>query len=122
MLEKAKAYNIFIVLGTVLSAFSLGSILIFTDPNSSGAFIHFFFYLSLFLFVLGLFTLVELYMRSKMGETLYITRLTHSLRQAIFLSFLITGSLFLLARGFLFWWVLLSFVLFIIVLEIFLSL
>lgn len=122
MLEKANTYNIFILIGTILSAFSLVSIVLFTEPNTAGNFIHLFFYVSLFLFITGLFTLIELFIRHKMGESLYLTRLGHSIRQSVFLSFLITAALFLQGHGLLFWWVLLSLVLFIIVLEIFLSL
>jgi len=122
MLEKAKNHLIFLTLGVALCAFSLVSIVRFTDPFTSGAATHFLLYLSVFLLCTGFFTLAGLIIRQKFFYGIYIANLITSFRQALLLALLVTGSLLLQAQGIRFWWVELIFVLFLTVLEIFFNL
>jgi hypothetical protein len=122
MLEKAKFHFILLGLGTILCGFSLFSIIKFTDPNQAGAITHASFYLSLFLLCIGVFTLLGVVIRQKFFYGIYMAHLVTSFRQAILLSILLTGSLFLQSLGLALWWVEIIFLLFIMVLEIFFNL
>lgn len=122
MLEKAKTHFIFLTIGIILCAFSLFSIIRFTDPFAAGAITHLLLYLSVFLLCLGLFTLIGILVRQRFFYGIYIANLITSFRQAILLAILLTGSLFLQAQGLRFWWVELILILFLIVLETFFNL
>ena len=122
MLEKAKTHITFLGIGIILCAFSLFSIIKFTDPFSSGTVTHFLFYLSLFLGSLGLFTLLGIIIRQRYFYGIYVANLITSFRQGIFLALLLTLSLFLQAKGLRFWWVQILLILFITFLEIFFNL
>ena len=111
-----------IVLSTLLAAFSLVAIILFTDPFTSGSVTHLFFYGSLYLTSLGLFTLLGLAARRMFTEGLYGIHLGDSFRQAIFISALIVASFALQASELLSWWVELTLILFLTSLEIFLNL
>jgi hypothetical protein len=122
MLEKAKTHFIFLLVGIFLCGFSLLSIIRFTDPAASGTLTFILLYLSLFLFCLGLFTLIGILIRQRFFYGIYVANLITSFRQAILLSVLVTGSLMLQARDLRHWWVQLIFTLFLVVLEIFFNL
>jgi hypothetical protein len=122
MLEKAKSHIVIIGTGSILCAFSLFSLLKFTDPFTSGWLTHFLLYLTLFLLCVGLFTLAGIVIRQRFFFGIYLANLKVSLRQGVLLALLITASLFLLSQGLLFWWVELILILFLIVLEIFFNL
>lgn len=119
MAENIKMHLALLVSGTLLSAFSVASIIFFSDPKTAGNFTHSFLYLSLFLFWLGLFTLIGILIRRRLNSGLYITSLKISTRQAFLISLLITVSLALKAQDLLFWWVEAGFVLLLIVIELF---
>lgn len=121
MLAKSKSHLILIGIGTFLSAFSLGCIIKFTDPYSGGSFTHLFFYLSLFMVTLGVCVLIGLSLRVRFAPGLYVNHLAGAFRQAIFLSFLITASLLLQAKGLLFWWVGITLFLFFLSVEVFIN-
>ncbi len=106
----------------ILSVFSLGSIVNFTDPYSSSILTKIFFYISLFLFCQSLFSLLGLVIRQIFWPKLYIINLSISFRQAALLSFFIIASAILLTQGILFWWVALTLILFFASLEAFFNL
>ena len=107
---------------TLLAAFSLGSIISFTDPNQTSKITFVFFYISLFLICLGVFTLIGLGLRQWLWPKLYLINLSNSFRQAVLISLLIVVSFLLLAARLMFWWVEGSLILFIVALEGFLNL
>lgn len=112
-----------IAFSTLLTGFSLASILNFTDPLSASLYTFCFFYLSLFLLSLGCFTLLGLVLRKWLpGGGLYVNNLSNSFRQAFLLSLLIVASFFLLSKNLMFWWVEASLILFLVFLEAFLNL
>lgn len=107
---------------TLLSGFSLASVIIFTDPEQASAVVFLFLYLSAFLFSFGFFTLLGLLLRRYLAPTMFVLNFYTSLRQALLVALLITLSLVLLGQHLLFWWVELSLVLLLISIEFFLSL
>lgn len=111
-----------IFLSTCLALFALLSIINFTDPNASGALTFSFFYLSLFLVSLGIFTILGLLARQWLAPKLYIVNLSGSFRQALLVSLLVVISFVLRADGLLYWWVETSLILFLLFVEIFLNL
>lgn len=123
MLENVpKQHILLITISTILSGFSLGCILFFTQPESSGITTYTFLYFSIFLLAFGISCLIGIYIRQLFKEHLYIVNLSHSFRQAILFALLITGSLILQAQGLLYWWVEASLVLFLASIEAFLNL
>lgn len=111
-----------IFFSTLLAAFSLGSIITFTDPYMAGLATHGFFYLSLFLVSLGIFTLMGIALRRLLAPRTYIINLSSSFRQAFLVSLLISASFLLQSQRLLFWWVEGSLILFLLFVEIFFSL
>jgi len=122
MAETVKTHLWYIGAGTILSGFSLGSIVGFTDPESAGWITHLLFFLSLFLFTVGLFSLLGIWVRQRLRPGLYVIHLAASFRQALFIGIFVTLSLLLSVLGLLFWWVEALLILFLIVTEIFLNL
>ncbi|MCL5008740.1 MAG: hypothetical protein M1400_00160 [Patescibacteria group bacterium] len=107
---------------TLLSAFSLGAVLMFTDPGQASAGTFGFFYLSVFLFAFGTFTLLGLSLRRWLAPKMFVLNFYTSLRQALLVALLLVVSLLLLGQRLLFWWVELSLVLLLLSIEFFLSL
>ncbi len=107
---------------TLLAAFSAGSIIVFTDPDSAGIISFIFLYISLFLTVLGCLILIGLTLRHLFFPGLYINHFSQATRQAVILSILITLSLILQANRLLYWWVESSLILLFLSIEVFLSL
>lgn len=107
---------------TFLAAFSLAAIANYTDPGDASVATFCLFYLSLFLFCLGLLTLIGLGIRKWMLPGHYIKNLADSFRQAFLISLLVVTSFLLLANKLLFWWVEASLILLFCLVEIFLSL
>jgi hypothetical protein len=122
MLISPKRQASLIIFSTILTAFSLGSIIQFSDPYSAGLVTLIFFYASLFLFTLGTVTLLGLALRTWLKSGLYIINLGISFRQGILVAILVVISFILLSFHILFWWVELSLILFLSVIEIFLNL
>lgn len=117
-----KQHLILISFSTLLAAFSLASIINFTDPESGSLPTFAFFYFSLFLMLLGIFTLIGLGLRQKFISGHYVANLGNSFRQAIFLALMIVACLILMSKGLLFWWVALTLILFLASIEAFLNL
>ncbi len=122
MLNTNKQQISFVLLGVALSAFSLVSIILFTDPFGAGTVTFLFFYLSLFLLTLCAFTFAGLLVRLWFWRGVYMVHLANSFRQAILVSVFITACLILQAHNLLSWWVGGSLILFLACLEIFLNL
>ncbi len=122
MPSNPKRHVLLISFSTLLAAFSLGSIVSFTDPQSTSLLAFIFFYLSLFLLCLGAFTLFGIGMRQVFWPGLYVVNLSNSFRQAILIAILIVASFILLSQGLLFWWVEASLILFLAAVEGFLNL
>ena len=116
-------HQIYIILSaTLLSAFSLVSIIMATSPTEASAFTFGFFYLSVFLFSFGCFTLLGLGIRRWLAPKMFIQNFFVSLRQAVLVAFLIVASLLLLSHHLLFWWVEVSLILLLLSVEFFMSL
>ena len=111
-----------IVFSTVLAGFSMGAIVSFTDPGSASWLTFGFFYASLFLTALGLFTLIGMGLRQRLWPGLYIVNLSSSFRQALLIAILIVASFWLLSARLMFWWVELSLILFLGAVEAFINL
>jgi len=122
MFQGPKTQILVIFISTCLAGFSLGSIISFTDPTTSSWITFSFFYLSLFLVALGLFTIIGVTIRQTLLSGVYIIHVRHSFRQALFLALLIIISLLLQSKGLLYWWVEASIILFFASLEAFLNL
>lgn len=122
MLERSRSHLILIAIGTILSLFSVGSITAFTKPDSASAITFALLYISIFLTTVGLFAFTGLFIREKYSNDLYARNVRASTRQAILLGILTTASLALNAHNLLFWWVILTLVLFLIVIETFYNL
>lgn len=122
MSEKHLSHIPLISIGTLLSIGSFIAVINMSDPYVGGLVSHSFFHFSLFLSVVGITTVVGLLVRQKLSKGLYINNLAISFRQAILIGILVTGSLLLQSYDILFWWVELSFILFLVFFELFLNL
>lgn len=122
MIKIPREHVTLILASTFLAAFSLAAIVRFTDPNTAGTSTLLFFYISLSIVMLGIFTILGLLLRQWQGRHMYLANLSTSFRQGLLISFLVCSSLILQAKGLLFWWVEGTLILFIIFLEIFLNL
>jgi hypothetical protein len=111
-----------LLFSALLSIFSLASIINFTDPSGASWITFGFFYLSLFLLTLGIFTLLGLGLRQWLWPGLFILNFRNSFRQALLISILIIISFLLLSKRLLFWWVEGSLILFFVFVEAFLNL
>jgi hypothetical protein len=116
-----RSYLLPITAGTMLCLAAFASIVWSVDPYTSGLIPHIFFYITLFLTLAGLFTLLGISLRKKLAPGMFTEQLRISFRQAFLLSLLILGLIILQVFNLLFWWVGLTLVLFIIAVEIFLN-
>jgi hypothetical protein len=96
------------------------SVLYLIDPTQAGFLGFTFFYLSLFLSVVGTMSVMGLILRMKFGkEELVFKTVTTSFRQATLLGLLVIGGLILKSQRILTWWNILFLVLALIVIEFF---
>lgn len=90
------------------------------DPTATGFLGFAFFYLSLFLAMTGSLAVLSFLVRMKFNkDELIFKNVTTSFRQAIMLSFLVIGSLFLKSKNLLTWWNIIFLILALTVLEFF---
>lgn len=116
-------HQIYSILGaTLLSAFSLVSIIMATNPEEASVATFCFFYLSIFLLSFGCFTLLGLGIRRWLAPKMFVQNYFVSLRQAVLVALLVVASLMLLGHHLLFWWVEASLVLLLLSVEFFMSL
>lgn len=116
-----KKYLIPLILGSLVALTGFILVLIYVDPFQTGWLGHFFFYLTLFLTVIGITTISSLIFRQKFFPGIYAELFRVSLRQAILIAILITGLVYLEAHNILYWWVGLTLGLFLIAIESFFS-
>lgn len=96
------------------------SVLYLIDPGVAGILGFVFFYLSLFLALAGTLSVLGLILRMKFGkEEAVFKTVNTSFRQAMMLSFLIIGSLFLKSKNLLTWWNIVFLILALTVIEFF---
>ncbi|MCL5666713.1 MAG: hypothetical protein M1383_03005 [Patescibacteria group bacterium] len=122
MTNNPKQQVVFIIFSSILAVFSLGSIITFTDPFGSSWITFLFFYLSLFIAVLGTFTIIGLGLRQWLWPKTYVINLSNSFRQGFLAAILVVVSFLLLANNLLYWWVEASLILFLLFVEAFLNL
>jgi hypothetical protein len=122
MLDNPKYHTILITTGIILSALSIASIIGVTRPDSISTATLTLLYLSIFLFTAGICMLVGMFIRQRLQAGLYTKNFKISLRQGILAGVLITSSLALNAHNLLFWWVAITLVLLLAVIEIFFNL
>ena len=120
MFKTARQHLILIGFSTLLAGFSLASVILFTDPMS-GTVTRLFFYLSLLLTLLGVFTIIGLTIRQMFFQGMYVTNLGHSFRQALLVSLLLTSSMWLQSKSLLYWWIELSLVFLFAMVEVLLN-
>lgn len=106
------------LLATLLSLFSLICIINFTNPYKAKAKVFIFFYVSAFLFLTGLSTLLGYWVRNRFFHINFTLNFFNSLRQGVILSIFVCSSLLLIAFGIFYWWVLISLVLLLVFLEL----
>ena len=115
--------QIFILtVSAILAAFSLASILNFTDPYESGIAVFAFFYISIFLLSFSVFTLTVFLVKRWLWPHIYLNDLSASFRQGLIIALFLTLLVILQLNGILFWWLEISIILFLIILEIFINL
>ena len=100
-----RQYSIFMILGTVLCWAAWALVLIYLDPTSAGWLGFGFFYGSLYLALLGTFSLIGMWLRLYLIKYDAVFRqISIAFRQAFFFSFLVIASLFLQSKGIFTWW------------------
>ncbi len=115
--------QIFILtVSAILSAFSLASILNFTDPYESGIAVFAFFYISIFLLAFSIFTLTVFLVKRWLWPHIYLNDLSASFRQGLIIALFLSILVILQLNGILFWWLEISLILFLVILEIFINL
>ena len=105
----------------VMAAFSLASILNFTDPYKSSWLVFGLFYLSIILLSFSALTLISFFIKRWLWPKIYLNDLSLSLRHGFLISVLITLTIALQINGVLFWWLELSLMLFFVCIEIFIN-
>lgn len=92
-------------IGTAIAAASWVMVLLFLDPQSSGMVGHALFFVSFFLTMFGITSIVG-YMARRIFQRREVPfkLVAISFRQAILLGLLLTGSLFLQSRHLFTWW------------------
>ena len=109
-------YIITMILGTIICWILFGSIIYLIDPFESGVFGILFFYISLFLSLIGTFAILGLLIRVKFFKIqVLFKQVLISFRQSVLFSVLIIGTLFLKSQNL---FNIYSIVLFIIILTI----
>ena len=119
MHQTTKQYVIPLCVGTLFSLAGFIGIILYSDPYLVGAIIHTLFYVTLFLWVTGVFTIGGLLVRKKFYPGIFISQFEISLRQSILISLFTVSCLLLESFNLLFWWVGLTLLLFILTVEFF---
>ncbi|QQS22496.1 hypothetical protein IPM19_02590 [bacterium] len=119
--QTTKQYLLPLLAGSVVAITGFIFTIIYTDPYQAGVLGHIIFYLTLFLFTCGIFSIINLLIRKRFFPGIYSELFRVSLRQGIIIGILITSLVFLEAINLLFWWVGLTLALFLIALESFLT-
>lgn len=115
-------YFIIMGTGTAIAAASWVMVLLFLNPQVSGAVGVALFFVSFFLVIFGIASIVgyaarRIFRRNEIAFKLVAL----SFRQAILIAALLTGSLFLQSRGYFTWWTALLLLTFLTLIEAFFS-
>lgn len=112
-------YALFMLLGTLICWVALALVIRSTDPATAPWFIFFFFYSSLFLALLGTFTLFGFVWRiwQRREAVVLLRHVRKTFRQGILFAALVTCALYLRAHGWLTWLSALLLLLFLVVIE-----
>ncbi len=109
------------ITATLACYLALGLVVVYLNPYTSGSLAIVFFYLSLFLSVVGTFAVVGFLIRSKfLQHELVYRQVAITFRQAVWLGILTVVTLWLQSRSLLTWYNLLFLILFLTVFEFFL--
>ncbi|MBD3244944.1 MAG: hypothetical protein GF335_03045 [Candidatus Moranbacteria bacterium] len=100
-----KSYLKILIIASVLSAVVWIMIIYYIDPEKTGFIGFFLFYATMFFWLTGLFTFIGFRLRRYFlnNEVLY-SLIVLSFRQAIWISLIIVGLLFMKSMGLLYWW------------------
>lgn len=115
-----RTYLLLFTFATVLAWVGWMTILVQIDPTVADGIMLFAFYVSFFIALFGLFSLVGFFFRVWFSEeTRMFTHLGVSSRQGALLAGFLSVLLFLQAGGYLFWWNMLLLLLAIVIIEYF---
>jgi hypothetical protein len=115
-----KKYLFLMVSATILCWAAFAFVLFFINPKTAGATGLLFFYLSLFLGLLGIFSILGFLSRYFLGRRIMAYRQVKiAFRQGAMFALLLTGSLFLQGQRLLVWWNTLLFIILLSVIEYF---
>lgn len=119
--QTTKHYLIPLLIGSLIAITGFVFTIIYTDPYQTGLLGHLIFYITLFMFTCGIFTLINLVIRKRFFPGIYSEIFRVSLRQGTLIGILVTSLIYLEASNLLFWWVGLTLILFLIATESFLT-
>jgi hypothetical protein len=115
-----RQYLILMTISAVFCWMIWGFVIYFVDPTVAGIMGFIFFYLSLFLSLVGTLSVLGLLLRKKFGKEEFIFKtVTISFRQAILLGLMIIGALILKSQKLLTWWNIIFLILALIIMEFF---
>lgn len=100
-----RGYLILMLLADVVAWAGWALVVIYTDPGKGDNTIFAAFYASLFLALLGLFTVIGVWSRQLRRATNEAQVVNRSFRQGFWLALLVIGALVLASNGWLRWWV-----------------
>lgn len=113
-----KSYVWLMGLASILALASFGGILWFFSPQNAGGAILLLLFLSLFLALCGLFSLLALYLRRRHRHLQELENfLGTSLREGTLLSGLLVGFLLMQHFGIFYWWLALIFLIIVVAIE-----
>ncbi len=119
---KTKTYLWLIALASLLALASFLAILWFFSPENASAAILILLFLSLFLALCGIFSLLALYFRRRSRDKLIEDLLGISFREGTLLSLLLVGFLLMRYFSIFYWWLALIFLIIVVAIEaVFLS-
>lgn len=101
-----RQYLVLMSLGTLMCYSAFGFIVWTTDPSEAGFVEFLFFYVSLFLAVLGTFSVIGFVVKQKFihNEEIIFRHVKRTFRQGAFVAFLVVLILFLRQLDYLNWW------------------
>ena len=115
-----RVYIILMLIATIACFLALLAIIYFFDTTKGGILAIILFYLSLFLFLVGLFSLLGLIIRIIfISQQLVFKKVITSFRQAIWFSLLVTSSFYLKSINLFIWRNILILIFALIILELF---
>ena len=117
MLEKVQ--NQLVSFGILAGLFLIAAagLILFTDPAKDGALTIGALYLSIFFFSWNFFALIVYLLRKRITRGLHHQKMSVALRQGFLIAIFIAGSLLLSSKGLLHWWIELTFLITLALLE-----